>query len=195
MLIGKAKKSVASDAVCRRQQAAEKRAVGRLSRRDVGEGPLEQDAASGQARELRRCIQRVPVCRKMVGTGGIQEMKSRLSAGGPAHPVRIRDRMPANASGAARMAVLSSFPESVTTARRDPKWVAGIVAAACVSGTILRLIQYLQGRPLWLDEAMLALNIGARGLPGVARTPRLPSGRSASVPAARASRGQPRRGR
>ena len=73
--------------------------------------------------------------------------------------------MLANASGAARMALLSSFPEAVTTARRDPKWVAGIVAAACVAGTILRLIQYLQGRPLWLDEAMLALNIGSRGLP------------------------------
>jgi hypothetical protein len=44
-----------------------------------------------------------------------------------------------------------------------------IAVAAIVVGISLRVIEYLRDRPLWLDEAMLALNIASRSMTQLAR--------------------------
>ena len=41
--------------------------------------------------------------------------------------------------------------------------VYGVLAAiAIVAGVALRVVEYTRNRPLWLDEAMLGLNIASR---------------------------------
>jgi hypothetical protein len=48
--------------------------------------------------------------------------------------------------------------------------VAAIIASAAIAlGVSLRVLEFLRDRPLWLDEAMLALNIAARPLAQLAR--------------------------
>jgi len=42
------------------------------------------------------------------------------------------------------------------------RWWGRLALAAMVVGTVLRLAALLEGRPLWLDEAMLALNVMGR---------------------------------
>src|SRR5688500_19209739 len=43
--------------------------------------------------------------------------------------------------------------------------VSGVLAAlAIVAGAALRVWEYTRNRPLWLDEAMLGLNIASRSL-------------------------------
>src|SRR5690349_4267743 len=46
---------------------------------------------------------------------------------------------------------------------------ATIAIAAITGGVALRVIEFARNRPLWLDEAMLALNIAARPLAQLAR--------------------------
>ena len=44
-----------------------------------------------------------------------------------------------------------------------------IAATAILVGIALRVIEFVRGRPLWLDEAMLSLNIAARSFVQLAR--------------------------
>jgi predicted membrane-bound mannosyltransferase len=46
-------------------------------------------------------------------------------------------------------------------------WERFVVAAILLIGILLRVRQYLTGRSLWADEAMLALNIVNRGFGGM----------------------------
>ena len=48
-------------------------------------------------------------------------------------------------------------------------WERFAIGAILLSGFVLRLRQYLTGRSLWLDEAMLALNIVNRNFAGLTR--------------------------
>jgi hypothetical protein len=48
-------------------------------------------------------------------------------------------------------------------------WDKAAVALLIALGALLRLRQYLTGRSLWVDEAMLALNIVGRGFAGLAQ--------------------------
>jgi len=52
-------------------------------------------------------------------------------------------------------------------ARNDELWERAAVAVLLLIGVLLRLRQYLTGRSLWADEAMLALNIVNRSLAGM----------------------------
>jgi hypothetical protein len=44
-----------------------------------------------------------------------------------------------------------------------------IAVIAIIAGLALRVVEFMRDRPLWLDEAMLALNIAARPLSQLAR--------------------------
>jgi hypothetical protein len=64
--------------------------------------------------------------------------------------------------------------ESVRPARRRPlssteqdqTWLLG---CALATGAVLRVLYYLSGRSLWIDEARVALNVGTRGYAGLLR--------------------------
>lgn len=51
--------------------------------------------------------------------------------------------------------------------KKNPDWERRAVAALLLVGVVLRLRQYLTGRSLWVDEAMLALNVVNRSLAGL----------------------------
>ena len=51
----------------------------------------------------------------------------------------------------------------------SPRLAAIVAACAVVIGVVLRTIEFLRDRPLWLDEAMLSLNIGSRSFAELAR--------------------------
>jgi len=55
----------------------------------------------------------------------------------------------------------------VETSRTSFSWEKAATASLLLIGVLLRLRQYLTGRSLWVDEAMLALNIVNRGLVGM----------------------------
>ena len=52
---------------------------------------------------------------------------------------------------------------------QSARFATAIAWIAVVGGIILRVIEFLRDRPLWLDEAMLALNIAARSMTDLAR--------------------------
>jgi hypothetical protein len=58
-----------------------------------------------------------------------------------------------------------------TTARRSSRAIVmtGVVALVVVLGVFLRLRQYAFTRPLWLDEAMLAINLASKSFGALAR--------------------------
>src|SRR5512134_330155 len=51
--------------------------------------------------------------------------------------------------------------------KKNPDWERRAVAALLLVGMVLRLRQYLTSRSLWVDEAMLALNVVNRSLAGL----------------------------
>jgi len=53
-------------------------------------------------------------------------------------------------------------PTAPLTAQRSSRVTIGVVIAAIVIGVVLRAIELSHGRPLWLDEAMLSLNIASK---------------------------------
>jgi len=57
------------------------------------------------------------------------------------------------------------------TSRADDRQSAPtlIAAIACVVGITLRVVEFVRDRPLWLDEAMLSLNIASRSFAQLAR--------------------------
>src|SRR6478672_3752118 len=57
-------------------------------------------------------------------------------------------------------------PSAVNDRRNVPSLIAAI---AIVAGIALRVVEFVRDRPLWLDEAMLALNIAARSFAQLAR--------------------------
>jgi uncharacterized membrane protein len=67
--------------------------------------------------------------------------------------------------------VASSMNPSITTRgwKTFLSWDKAVAALLILLGTILRLRGYLTGRSLWVDEAMLALNIVERDLAGMFR--------------------------
>jgi hypothetical protein len=58
---------------------------------------------------------------------------------------------------------------SVRIDSRSPTVPALIAILAMVVGIMLRVLEFARDRPLWLDEAMLVLNIGARSIGQLAR--------------------------
>lgn len=56
---------------------------------------------------------------------------------------------------------------AISKLRRFLSWERGTVALLLLLGALLRIRQYLTGRSLWADEAMLALNIVNRGFGGM----------------------------
>jgi len=59
--------------------------------------------------------------------------------------------------------------ETGTTSSRWSGVPTLIAVGAIVVGVVLRVVEFTRNRPLWLDEAMLALNIAARPLTQLAR--------------------------
>ena len=57
-------------------------------------------------------------------------------------------------------------PSAANDRRNVPSLIAAI---AIVVGTVLRVVEFARDRPLWLDEAMLSLNIAARSFVQLAR--------------------------
>src|SRR4029079_18028527 len=55
------------------------------------------------------------------------------------------------------------------TNNRPSSLPTAIALGAIVAGVVLRAIEFTRNRPLWLDEAMLALNIASRPLAQLAR--------------------------
>ena len=55
------------------------------------------------------------------------------------------------------------------TNNQSTRPAATIATMAVIVGIVLRVLEFLRDRPLWLDEAMLALNIGARSFTQLAR--------------------------
>jgi hypothetical protein len=55
------------------------------------------------------------------------------------------------------------------TDKRSSVVPVSVAIVAIVTGTVLRIIDFVRDRPLWLDEAMLSLNIGARSFGQLAR--------------------------
>jgi hypothetical protein len=53
-------------------------------------------------------------------------------------------------------------PTAPLTAHRSSKITTAVVVTAIVIGVMLRAIEMSHGRPLWLDEAMLSLNIASK---------------------------------
>jgi hypothetical protein len=60
-------------------------------------------------------------------------------------------------------------PIAPRTDHRSSKVTIAIVVTAIVTGVALRAIELSQGRPLWLDEAMLGLNIASKSFGELAR--------------------------
>jgi hypothetical protein len=58
-------------------------------------------------------------------------------------------------------------PPAGTTERDTAPTLIAVIAI--VAGVAVRIIEFMRDRPLWLDEAMLALNIGARSIGQLAR--------------------------
>jgi len=57
-------------------------------------------------------------------------------------------------------------PPAANDRRNVPSLIAAI---AIVAGIVLRVVEFARNRPLWLDEAMLSLNIAARSFARLAR--------------------------
>ncbi|HXV17278.1 MAG TPA: hypothetical protein VD758_10890, partial [Gemmatimonadaceae bacterium] len=47
------------------------------------------------------------------------------------------------------------------------RWIRILVIASILTGVVLRAIRFLENRPLWTDEAKLALSIGRRDFAGL----------------------------
>src|SRR5574338_298018 len=60
-------------------------------------------------------------------------------------------------------------PTAPLTRQRTSRLTAAIVVTAIVIGVMLRAIEMRHGRPLWLDEAMLGLNIASKSFGELAR--------------------------
>jgi hypothetical protein len=87
-------------------------------------------------------------------------------------PVRLEDANSADLSPSLGD-VLSRFASDLLKARPPPAaawWPSWIDAAAIVGaiGAALQTYQWAVGRPLWLDEEMIAINVRDRGLSGMA---------------------------
>jgi hypothetical protein len=56
---------------------------------------------------------------------------------------------------------------SVKSARPRSRWGQTVLISLCVGGLVLRLSRFLENRPLWTDEAKLALGMGRVGYIGL----------------------------
>ncbi|HET9914043.1 MAG TPA: hypothetical protein VFQ13_19270, partial [Anaerolineales bacterium] len=55
--------------------------------------------------------------------------------------------------------------------KKFPAWQSLTIVALTLFGILLRVRQFLTGRSLWVDEAMLALNIVHRNFGGLLQQP------------------------